>query len=375
MSETSSNKSTSNISHSNKKKPTFSTDYLPNLFHDSQKLVTAPNRTIFQKSAISETSAKESDKHESDDIASFVNNANGSGGGSGGGGSGGDGSRGGSGVGGSGVGGSGVGGSGVGGSGGRDGGSGGSGRDGDVGGGGSGLGGADYDNYNELAPEAQMLKKLDMLRKLGELAQYGVKLSQNYNMSSDYFTMKYEYELHKNIRAKQNSVNWMSSLMLNCIYGVEILNDKYNPFDLKLKNWSEQINADINNYYDIFGEIADGVAEGILYTYKYFLKSSKPEILQLTTQLIGFEDELSPKWASQYRIYTKQEDSDLLGTVLYAIYNFKQYKITEHIKSLRVQMASETLSEQEQLELLAEQMAYEKIKQTFSEKLGRIIIK
>lgn len=113
----------------------------------------------------------------------------------------------------------------------------------------------DYDNYNELAPDAQMLKKLDMLRKLGELAQYGVKLSQNYNMNSDYFTMKYEYELHKNIRAKQNSVNWMSSLMLNCIYGVELMNEKYNPFDLKLTGWSEQINADINNYYDVFGEI------------------------------------------------------------------------------------------------------------------------
>jgi hypothetical protein len=113
----------------------------------------------------------------------------------------------------------------------------------------------DYDNYNDLPPDAQMLKKLDMLRKLGELAQYGVKLSQNYNMNSDYFTMKYEYELHKNIRAKQNSVNWMSSLMLNCIYGVELMNEKYNPFDLKLTGWSEQINADINNYYDVFGEI------------------------------------------------------------------------------------------------------------------------
>ena len=112
-----------------------------------------------------------------------------------------------------------------------------------------------YDDYNELSPDRQMLKRLDMLRKLGELVQYGVKLSQNYNMNSDYFAMKYEYELHKNIRAKQNSVNWMSSLMLNCIYGIEILNEKYNPFDLKLKNWSEQINADINNYYDVFGEI------------------------------------------------------------------------------------------------------------------------
>jgi hypothetical protein len=113
----------------------------------------------------------------------------------------------------------------------------------------------EYDNYNELTPENQMLKKLDMLRKLGELAQYGVKLSQNYNMNSDYFTMKYEYELHKNIRAKQNFINWTSSIMLNCIYGVEILNDKYDPFSLKLTGWSEQINSDITNYYDIFGEI------------------------------------------------------------------------------------------------------------------------
>ncbi len=113
----------------------------------------------------------------------------------------------------------------------------------------------DFDNYNELSPEQQMLKKLDMLRKLGELAQYGVKLSQNYNMNSDYFTMKYEYHLHTNIRSKQNFINWTSSIMLNCIYGLEILNKKYDPFSLKLTDWSTQINADITSYYDIFGEI------------------------------------------------------------------------------------------------------------------------
>ncbi len=113
----------------------------------------------------------------------------------------------------------------------------------------------EYDNYNELSPEAQMLKKLELLRKLGELAQYGVKLSQNYSMSSDYFTMKYEHQLHTNIRSKQNFINWTSSIMLNCIYGMEILNDKYDPFSLKLTNWSQQINADISSYYDVFGEI------------------------------------------------------------------------------------------------------------------------
>jgi hypothetical protein len=237
MSDTSSNNSLSNISRSEKKKPSFSTDYLPNLLHDSQKLVPPQSRVNILSDRNNLSKDKESDKEsESDNISTFIKNDNTYNGGGGSGGGGGS----------SGGGGSGGGGSGGGGSGGGAGGSAGEG-----GGGGAG----EYDNYNELSPEAQMLKKLDMLRKLGELAQYGVKLSQNYNMSSDYFTMKYEYELHKSIRSKQNSVNWMSSLMLNCIYGVEILNEKYNPFDLKLKNWSEQINADINNYYDVFGEI------------------------------------------------------------------------------------------------------------------------
>ena len=103
--------------------------------------------------------------------------------------------------------------------------------------------------------EELLLEKLDMLRKLCELKEAGVNISQNYNMNSDYNMMKYEYELHKGIRSKQNAVNWMSSMSLNCIYGLEMLNEKYNPFDLKLKGWSEQMNADINNYYDVFGDL------------------------------------------------------------------------------------------------------------------------
>jgi hypothetical protein len=107
----------------------------------------------------------------------------------------------------------------------------------------------------QKSKEELLLEKLDMLRKLCELKEAGVNISQNYNMNSDYNMMKYEYELHKGIRSKQNAVNWMSSMSLNCIYGLEMLNDKYNPFDLKLKGWSEQMNADINNYYDVFGDL------------------------------------------------------------------------------------------------------------------------
>jgi hypothetical protein len=113
----------------------------------------------------------------------------------------------------------------------------------------------DKEEEKPKSKEELLLEKLDMLRKLCELKEAGVNISQNYNMNSDYNMMKYEYELHKGIRSKQNAVNWMSSMSLNCIYGLEMLNEKYNPFDLKLKGWSEQMNADINNYYDVFGDL------------------------------------------------------------------------------------------------------------------------
>ena len=173
----------------------------------------------------------------------------------------------------------------------------------------------DGDNYNSLSPEQQRIKKMDMLRKLGELTQYGVKLSQNYNMQSDYFIMKQEFELHTNIRAKQNSVNWMSSLMMNCIYGLEIMNEKYNPFDLKLNGWSQQINADANNYYEVFGEIYE--------KYNKPGKNMSPELklmLMISGSALKFHlnktllsDELNKKYIEQNNTVPSQQIIDQMA--------------------------------------------------------------
>lgn len=107
----------------------------------------------------------------------------------------------------------------------------------------------------KLSPEQIKLMKLDMLRKLGELKGYGVTLSQKYNMNSDLSTMKYEYELHRGIRSKQNWVKWSSNVLLTCVHGLEMMNNKYDPFKLKLKGWSQIMNTEITSYYDIFGEL------------------------------------------------------------------------------------------------------------------------
>ena len=55
-------------------------------------------------------------------------------------------------------------------------------------------------NESTLPREELMLRKIDMLCKLGELQADGVTLSQGYSLNSDYDAMKYEYILHRNIR-------------------------------------------------------------------------------------------------------------------------------------------------------------------------------
>lgn len=122
------------------------------------------------------------------------------------------------------------------------------------------------DKYCGFGSEEELnLGKLDMLRKLGELTQHGVKLSQNYNMKSDYKAMKYEYELHRSIKDKHNGVKWLSNLLLNVTYGMEIANEAFNPFEFRLKGWSEQMNEDVDDYYDVLGEL-----------YEKYFKSGKP---------------------------------------------------------------------------------------------------
>jgi len=128
----------------------------------------------------------------------------------------------------------------------------------------------DDDKYSEEkkefeTKEDEMLAKLNMLRKLGELTQYGVKLSQNYNMNSDYNAMKYEYELHRGIRDKHNGIKWLSNMMVLGCQGIEIANEYWNPFDFKLKGWNEQMREDQNEYYDVYGEL-----------YEKYFKSGKP---------------------------------------------------------------------------------------------------
>ena len=103
-----------------------------------------------------------------------------------------------------------------------------------------------------------LLEKLDIMRKLVELRAQGVHLSQNYTVNSDYATMVTEYELHIKIIERKRAVEWLSSMLILSMKGVELLNDAYNPFDVKFKNsLSTSIQQNISMYHDVLEELYD----------------------------------------------------------------------------------------------------------------------
>tara|TARA_Y100000590_G_scaffold468286_1_gene650513 strand:- start:452 stop:1900 length:1449 start_codon:yes stop_codon:yes gene_type:complete len=107
----------------------------------------------------------------------------------------------------------------------------------------------------KLTPEEELREKLGYLRKLEALEKKGIQLTKKYSMESPLSEMKGEYEMIKADKEKKSSVKFQQKMLLAFVSGLEFLNSKFDPFDLKLDGWSEAINENIEEYDDVFGEL------------------------------------------------------------------------------------------------------------------------
>ena len=97
--------------------------------------------------------------------------------------------------------------------------------------------------------------KFDLLCKFERLRDKGVKIPKVFSMSSDYEEMKYEYERLFHQRKMDNSVKMQRRMLISFISGVEWLNGRFDPFDLKLDGWGETVHEGIDEYDDVFEEL------------------------------------------------------------------------------------------------------------------------
>ena len=103
--------------------------------------------------------------------------------------------------------------------------------------------------------EELLKEKFQYLRKLEALEQKGVTLSKRYSMDCSLDEMKGEYEYIVAEKETKNSVQFQGKVLTTIITGLEFLNSKFDPFDIKLDGWSEQINENLNDYDEIFAEL------------------------------------------------------------------------------------------------------------------------
>jgi hypothetical protein len=129
----------------------------------------------------------------------------------------------------------------------------------------------------KLSKDEMLREKFKYLRKLEALEKKGVELTKKYNMESSLLEMQGEYEMIMEEKTKQNSVKFQGNMMMAIINGIEFLNNRFDPFDVKLDGWGEQINENITDYDEIFGELYD----------KYKTKATMAPELKLLFQLGG----------------------------------------------------------------------------------------
>lgn len=136
---------------------------------------------------------------------------------------------------------------------------------------------APVESQPQMTKEELLREKFKYLRKLEDLEQKGITLTKKYSMESSLAEMKGEYETHLEERERRNSVKFQGKMLMSVITGIEYLNNKFDPFDLKLDGWSEQVNENIDDYDEIFSELHD----------KYKSKAKMAPELKLLFQLGG----------------------------------------------------------------------------------------
>jgi hypothetical protein len=132
-------------------------------------------------------------------------------------------------------------------------------------------------NEPKLTKEETLREKFKYLRKLEALEKKGVELSKKYTMESSLTEMQGEYETIMDEKSRQNSIKFQGNMMMAVINGLEFLNNKFDPFDIKLDGWSDQVNENLTDYDEIFGELHE----------KYKSKASMAPELKLLFQLGG----------------------------------------------------------------------------------------
>ena len=128
-----------------------------------------------------------------------------------------------------------------------------------------------------LSPEEEQKEKSDLVNKLQRLESKGFAVSRRYTMDNTLDEMKQEYARLLDARNLETSIKFQRQMMVGAVTGLQWMNDRFDPFDLKLDGWSESVHESIEDFDEIFEELYD----------KYKEKGKMPPEARLIMSLAG----------------------------------------------------------------------------------------
>jgi hypothetical protein len=121
--------------------------------------------------------------------------------------------------------------------------------------GGGGGGEVPSDGYKTIEDE-----KADLLNKISRLIKKGIQGNNRLNSYSSIEEIRTEYKRMTYSIEVDRSIKFQKRMLIATVTGLEFLNKKFDPFDLQLDGWSENMMEQTDDY--------DGVFEDLYNKYK-----------------------------------------------------------------------------------------------------------
>ena len=98
-------------------------------------------------------------------------------------------------------------------------------------------------------------EKADLVNKLGRLEKKGFTVNKRLNAYSPVDELRTEVKRITYSIEVDKSVKFSRRMLIACVTGLEFLNKRYNPFEIQLEGWSENIMESVDDYDEVFEEL------------------------------------------------------------------------------------------------------------------------
>jgi hypothetical protein len=106
------------------------------------------------------------------------------------------------------------------------------------------------DGYKTIEDE-----KADLLNKITRLISKGLKSSARLTIYSDIEEIRTEYKRMTYGIEVDRSIKFQRRMLIAAVTGLEFLNSKFDPFDVELDGWSQDVMENVDNYDGVFEEL------------------------------------------------------------------------------------------------------------------------